>query len=47
MTKQDIVDHLNPIGSGYITTSDTDNPNVNLGGVWEKIPGDFFLHITT
>ena len=47
MTKQDIVDHLNPIGSGYMTTSDTDDPNVNLGGVWKKIPGDFFININT
>lgn len=47
MTKQDILDHLNPIGSGYMTTSNTDDPNVNLVGVWEKIPGDFFININT
>lgn len=47
MTKQEIIDHFYPIGSGYLTTSDMDDPNITLGGVWEKIPEGYFININT
>ena len=45
MTKQEIIDRIYPIGSGYITTSNIDLSSI-LGGTWEKIPGNYILKIS-
>jgi len=37
------VDLIYPIGSLYITTDTTFNPNIKFGGTWSRLEGDVYL----
>lgn len=37
------VDLIYPIGSLYITTDTTFNPNIKFGGTWTRLEGDVYL----
>ena len=38
------VDLIYPIGSLYITTDTTFNPNIKFGGTWARLEGDVYLN---
>lgn len=37
------VDFMYPVGSLYITTDTTFNPNTKFGGTWARLEGDVYL----
>ena len=37
------VDFMYPVGSLYITTDTTFNPNIKFGGTWARLEGDVYL----
>ena len=47
MNKQDIINRIYPVGSGYMTFSKNDNPSSRFGGVWELIPENYIIKIST
>ena len=47
MNKQDIINRIYPVGSGYMTFSKNDDPSLRFGGVWELIPENYIIKIST
>lgn len=46
MTINEIIEHIYPVGSCYISTS-TSNPETFLSGKWERIEGEYLLKVGT
>ena len=47
MNKQDIINRIYPVGSGYMTFSKNDDPSLRFGGVWELISENYIIKIST
>ena len=47
MDVQSIINRLYPVGSCYMTFSKDDNPSSRFGGVWELVPENYIIKIST